>query len=218
MTETEDGNSNDYLDLRQRNIERNEAKLRELGLLRPKPKPKFATRYKPDLKKKLNPTCVRRSSRRIGRPESYKDVSIGSVQLSTRKPHSDDTSEYFEDLKPELQGKKTARGAKAENDAIGFPANSARGIHLDVGRLVHARLGKAMEITGKAAVVEEAAQQFSAGQSDYSIINGISFNKYCGVQEWNGNRVFLWVNLGGPQTGYVNNFAEEGKKNLLYWH
>lgn len=205
--------SNPYLDLRRRNIQRNEAKLRALGLL--KPKPILITRSKPDLKKKIRPPSVRRSSRRTRRPDSYDELLFGSVGLSNRKSSAEDTAasaEYIEEVRPKVQDKKITRGLKVKTDSVSFPANSARSISLELNRLVHSKLGKSMQRTGKAAVMEEAAQQFSADPLHDSICNGISFNKYCGVQEWSGNRIFLWVNLGGPQSEYANDFADEGKR------
>lgn len=214
MAESESSSINPYLDLRRRNIQRNEAKLKELGLL--KPSPKLVTKTKPTLKKKTNPISVRRSPRRTSRPETNEDVSFKSVGLITRKPNPEATlatEKYIEEdtSSPEEKSDNSSRVAKARADTIKIPANSARSISLDINRLVCAKLGKDRQKTGKAAVMEEAARQFSLEALDESICNRISFNKYCGVQEWSGSRVFLWVNLGGPQSGYVNDFTNEGK-------
>lgn len=218
MTESESSSNNPYLDLRRRNIQRNEAKLKELGLL--KPNPKLITRTKPTPKKKSSLISVRRSSRRICRPETYEDVSFQSVGAITRKPTCEATAateEFTEEVtgSPEVESRKPSRVPKARTETVSFPANSARSISLDINRLVCAKLGKAMQKTGKAAVMEEAARQFSIEVLDESICNRISFNKYCGVQEWSGNRIFLWVNLGGPQSDYVNDFTNEGKNIFI---
>ena len=164
--------------------------------------------------------AVRRSTRRIGPPATYEDLPPISVRLRTRKPSFPETTTVasavtsVEELTPETELEEASRHAKITT-TVSLPVNSARSISLDIQRLVdeeYGFLGKAMTKTGKAAVMEEAARLFSSVPLDTSIYSRISFNKYCGVQEWSGNRIFLWVNLGGKPGAYVNDFLDKGRQ------
>lgn len=63
-----------------------------------------------------------------------------------------------------------------------------------------------MEQTGKAVVMQEAAQK-----SGHDLVSTISFNKYSGVQEWQNDALFLWVNLGAGGD-VVNDFLNGGRQ------
>lgn len=89
-----------------------------------------------------------------------------------------------------------------------FPANSARSISIHVEDLAVGKsgfLGQPMNATGKAIVMQESANRFSGPFSN------ISFNKYCGVQEWRNDAIFLWVNLSNSNE-FVNDFLEDGRE------
>lgn len=62
-----------------------------------------------------------------------------------------------------------------------------------------------MEATGKAFVMEKVAK--AAGHD----VNRLSFNKYSGVQEWQNDALFLWVNLG-KGGDVVNDFLNDGRQ------
>lgn len=62
-----------------------------------------------------------------------------------------------------------------------------------------------MEQTGKAFVMEDAAQRSGID------VGNISFNKYSGVQEWKNDALFLWVNLGNGGD-VVNDFLNDGRQ------
>ncbi|GAX28526.1 hypothetical protein FisN_12Hh109 [Fistulifera solaris] len=64
-----------------------------------------------------------------------------------------------------------------------------------------------MAQTGKAFVMEESARLAVADDACR-----VSFNKYSGVQEWGNNVLFLWVNLGAPNSDVVNEFFDEGRE------
>jgi len=79
----------------------------------------------------------------------------------------------------------------------------SREIMIDTDRILAHALGKyASEKMGKAAVVEFA-----------SLNDNVSFNKYSGVLEWN-NSLFLWVNLGGPNTFTENKMTWFGGSRM----
>jgi len=79
----------------------------------------------------------------------------------------------------------------------------SREIMIDSDRILAQALGKyASEKMGKAAVVEFA-----------SLNDNVSFNKYSGVLEWS-NSLFLWVNLGGPNTFTENKMTWFGGSRM----
>uniref|UniRef100_A0A7S2XW82 Uncharacterized protein n=1 Tax=Attheya septentrionalis TaxID=420275 RepID=A0A7S2XW82_9STRA len=100
-------------------------------------------------------------------------------------------------------------------------------------------LGREVCRTGKAAVISHAVMatlhhdhvQMMSGKHDsdqsdkhnkegwnntelyhLAASNRLSFNKYCGVQEWRNNSLFLWVNIGGPDNSATNEFLNGGRQ------
>jgi hypothetical protein len=100
-------------------------------------------------------------------------------------------------------------------------------------------LGREVSRTGKAAVISYAvlatlqhdhvqmmSDKDDSDQSDkqnkedwnntelyhLAASNRLSFNKYCGVQEWRNNAIFLWVNIGGPDNSAMNEFLNGGRQ------
>jgi hypothetical protein len=106
--------------------------------------------------------------------------------------------------------------------------NSARLISLDHGKLVQSLLGKNLEVTGKDHVVHESFRIAASVEDrnrlgydnrqpleddDVGDVPRVSFNKYSGVQEWQNNVIFLWVNLNNPMNGSVeNDFLDDGRQ------
>ena len=94
--------------------------------------------------------------------------------------------------------------------------HSARALHLDVAKLLFAEdlLGKTLTKTGKAHVMEESARLAVPNSNDDhdGQRNPISFNKYSGVQEWGNNVLFLWINLGLPNSDVTNDFLQNGRQ------
>lgn len=192
--------NNPYLALRAAKIARNEARLKELGLWRPR-----TTRAPPQVqarrpkkvtplhtKKKESPP-LRRSSRHSNRPATYLELP----PEPKRRKQTDDA-----------QGERTESTAvtPAQEEVKTFPPHSARAMDIHVEKLVLAGLlGNMMDKTGKAYVMEEAA--IRSGLE----VSNISFNKYSGVQEWQNDALFLWVNLGNGGD-VVNDFLNGGRQ------
>jgi hypothetical protein len=94
---------------------------------------------------------------------------------------------------------------------------------LKTPELVQHFLGKPMERSGKEIVVNEAFRLAATNFEEVQQLEGIrlSFNKYCGVQQWK-NGFFLWVNMGTKKSSsnnnpaaVVNEFLEQGR--LVTW-
>lgn len=189
--------SNAYLQLRAAKIARNQARLMELGLFRPPP---TSTARPPQLKKTQNSAKrkssapLRRSSRHSERPATYLELLPAEPKRSKRR--SD-----------EARGNDSkAATVTLETETKTFHAHSARAMNIHVGNLVsEGLLGSMMEQTGKAFVMEEAAQRSGID------VGNISFNKYSGVQEWKNDALFLWVNLGNGGD-VVNDFLNDGRQ------
>jgi hypothetical protein len=110
--------------------------------------------------------------------------------------------------------------SKPPSSSSGLAPNSARVVHLNVAKLIVSTnnndhdglLGRVMAKTGKAFVMEESVRLAAENYNiSFNSANGISFNKYSGVQEW-ANAVFLWINLGAPKCDVINEFLDEGRR------
>ena len=200
--------SNSYLALRDTKIARNHARLQELGLTSGNlgkriessdgvhvavKKPKY------DAREKVEPK--RRSPR-------MKKVIIDHTIQPVHK--SITIVELIEQTNSE-----SATVHRKQNMYQGAK-NSAREMDLDVERLlfgikneniVTGLLGIKLETTGKAFVIEESARR--AVHKEYT--TPISFNKYCGAQEW-GNIIYLWINFDSPGSEVVNAFSCKGRQ------
>ena len=175
---------------------------------------------------------LRRSRRIVGRSVNYKekgnyeyrfkddlktrdnDVHITGMSTPTGERVNGEQAWLVAD-EPEMKH-TDARPSKPPAPTTLAP-NAARNISLDIPRLVldHEQgwLGKSMTVTGKSIVMELAAQQFAMENNSF---NGkISFNKYCGAQDWKQG-IFLWVNLGDPNNTVANDFLEGGRQITWY--
>ncbi len=196
--------------------------LRELGLLKP---PQTATtntqnRSKPPPRPPQEPT--RRSTRLSQRTDqpNYKDVSLPN-ETSTRKRAwnasiEDDTTDTQQSTQ---QSKPAVRSTSTATLPTPPPANSVRSISLNVNSLLlgkHGLLGTILEHTGKEAVINKSFE-LAASTEDQQRFSGVglSFNKYCGVQEWN-NTIFFWVNLGSKDNPVVNDFLDDATRITWY--
>ena len=165
---------------------------------------------------------VRRSSRLSSQEKpDYKDASLpnekqsagGSGRKRPRSPimaldNDDATFTYYE--LPVTMPAAPCRSRKSTAIAKAPAANSVRSIDLDVTKLILGSnnnintdnknttglLGKMMDHTGKEFVINESFANAASPQDQERLenTNKLSFNKYCGVQEWK-NAIFLWVNL-----------------------
>ncbi|GAX15191.1 hypothetical protein FisN_12Lh109 [Fistulifera solaris] len=189
---------NPYLRLRREKIARNQARLKELGLDKPnRLSPQSATVSKITKKESFNAEYVplRRSSRKRSSPSA--DLSNVPETVPRR-------------AKVKRSSPKTVVFTKEPQT---FPAHSARAMKLNILKLIYGDsdspglLGKKMAHTGKAFVMEESARLAVADD-----VHQVSFNKYSGVQEWGNNVLFLWVNLGAPNSDVVNDFFNDGRE------
>ena len=218
---------NPYLAMRAAKIARNEARLRELGLLKETNKyntvaisaTKAITRKR---SRKVvesssssteavhkEPVILRRSRRLLDQPEKdYKELTGAEITTSSKRK--------VVPALPRATSHSTDVVVSKSRPAPPPPAaNSVRSIDLDTKRLVigdDGVLGLLMEKNGKEFVINESYER-AAVESDKLRTEGysrLSFNKYCGVQEW-GNAIFLWVNLGDKGT-VVNDFLHGGEQ------
>ena len=205
---------NPYLALREAKIARNEARLAKLGLLRPSASIKANSRRNSQNQKAnthpVAPKPLQEPTRRSNRishqanPPDYKEVSLpAESRKRTLITHSTTTYDDSRHSSPKLTQQKAPA------------ANSVRSIDIDVSKLVigeNGLLGRMVEQFGKDYVINKAFQVASSLQDQQRLFGTrLSFNKYCGVQEW-GNAIFLWVNLGSKDNTVVNNFLNYGKK------
>lgn len=188
---------NPYLKLRNEKIARNEARLQELGLHKPTRQSTLSSKI-PNLAKNevYDDKCLplRRSSRKRSSPSSVTDAPV-ERETSPRR------------------SKKSPKTVVVANQTHSVSPHSARAMELNVLKLIHGDtvtpgfLGKKMTHTGKAYVMDESAR-LAVSES----ISRLSFNKYSGVQEWGNNVMFLWVNLGAPNSDLVNAFFHGGRQ------
>ena len=208
----DDEESNPYLAMRKAKIARNQKRLRELGLLKPpQPPPIVSTpRTRASRQKQKAPLVqgpARRSSRLSSqaRPE-YTDVSLPSEKQPSTINRKRSRSPPTARITPSKVAAPSVPSAPA--------ANSVRGIKLDVKTLLGkgstGLLGKMVEHTGKEFVINQSFSLAATAEDQHRLANSrLSFNKYCGVQEWN-NCIFLWVNLGTSDS--PNEFLDDAKR------
>ena len=233
---------NPYLALRAAKIARNQERLRALGLLKNPFQTSTGRRSKEPSAAAAAAAAARRkrnaASRASRRHPAASDLTYGrelrrSKRLIVPKESSlaveeevaalagDSTSSVVppsptqqHPRRRKIQQRSRDRAAATAATAT-FPSNSARAIHLDIDLLMERVLGRYMARTGKAWVMEESARIAAAATAGTSLAPtaGISFNKYSGVQEWaSGSAMFLWVNLGAPNTDVVNDFTDGGRQ------
>jgi hypothetical protein len=223
MTEVEKEEENPYLRPRAAKIARNQARLAELGLLKNGTMSSVAaTRVKKRAKAKKQSTVVfplRRSSRN----RSIINAISDATSLNDREDEIQKTAEMTRTVSTRII-KKRARlidhshgvidRVECEDDmpTSASVAGSARSISIDVNQLVSDMLGKQIDAVGKAAVMIQAARSVGG----YEDITSISFNKYSGVQEWQNDALFLWINLGAPSCEVINEFLQGGQQVCVF--
>jgi len=228
---------NPYVALREAKIARNQQRLRELGLLMSPPRLHQATKKPPrrprrttNFAEQANDGRELRRSKRLKVVEADSNVVTPEGQNGSGPdseilvnaaalPRAQNSRKNPTRLKnlTAMDGKpwslvddlSTATVFAPPVNVGSFPSNSARAIRLDVKILIDHFLGRRLERTGKAFVMEESARVAAAAPVP-SIGGGISFNKYSGVQEWAGDVMFLWINLGAPHCDVVNEFMAGG--------
>ena len=195
---------NPYMALRAEKIARNEARLKDLGLLnKPSSIPKKKKRQSSASSTAKNPktvTPLRRSGRLSGK----------------------DAAEDKDHVDADNEGRKRRRKEPKEpvsSKPTPIAANSVRGLSLSASVLVEKFLGQYMEHTGKETVINRAFMEAAVNADEMKRMEGVklSFNKYSGVQQWS-NGAFLWVNMGNEAQSntVVNEFLDDGK--LVTWY
>ena len=202
---------NPYLALREAKIQRNEARLRELGLIgsrtdraQKRRPPTKASTTPPDASilvrrsQRLSTVTSERFQRRLKRS---REVATKTVRIPEKRPV---------DPKPPPA------------------ANSVRGISICAQRLTlgisysdvkqTGLLGLPLEQTGKEYVISKSFQMAASSRDKLRIgeSSRLSFNKYSGVQEWQ-NCIFLWVNLGAKGEGLVVNEFQDGGTKITWF-
>ncbi|KAG7350573.1 hypothetical protein IV203_009933 [Nitzschia inconspicua] len=240
---TDDTESNPYLALRAAKIARNEARLKELGLWKQPQlttsQPSSFTRHTP--KKKGLASSLLSDSDPVSK-KSRKTVTVGNPRRSARISGQDGQPNYKEDtiVDKSSNGRTSIPTEDAIHDRKKQPsedspgirkerspslkvqappkANSVRQLSLDMTTLVRKYLGQSMECSGKEFVIHESFRVASDSKEVLRRLKGakLSFNKYCGVQQWR-NCAFLWVNMGnnGASNSVANDFLEDGR--LVTW-
>jgi hypothetical protein len=211
-TEEAEEETNPYLALRRDKIARNEARMRELGLLKPVQSSihSSSSQVKPPSSLKRDAKewkPLRRSTR--GRTEE-------PLRRSTRRTTEEDlpTKKSDESRETRQRQKKITPSPVRSAQSQVFPPHSARAMKLNIGKLVQGDgntqgvMGRMMEHTTKAFVMEESARLAVEGHGG----GNISFNKFSGVQEWGNDVIFLWVNLHAPGSEVVNEFLDDGRQ------
>lgn len=236
-------NDNPYLALRAAKIARNNAKLNELGLLKPSVKHKRAqikdttqstgktswttsridthTHYpttRMSTRQKEQPT-----TRRSLRIAQHHTSTIGPVRDRKRPKLSDPTIESAtpkSQQQSQSQGewnlhKSNARSSSSSKSQIPPALNSVKRIKLSVCDTVNQYLGRSMTNTGKACVIQTVLGRGGGAAAAGTDINA-SFNKYSGVQEWANDAIFLWVNVGKKDDTIINEFLDGGRRVTWY--
>lgn len=231
--------------LREEKIARNEQRLAELGLLR-NTQTSSTTRKRPmkdesnnnetnsQKSQKVSSSStpqsssdiipLRRSSRRRNQDVRYKfeDEPI-QKNKSTKRSLQDYTSALQNDptsaLQIEKQNKKMSYPKELRKPSTSFSsAPTARTTDIHVGKIIKQYLGKQLEETGKAFVVNTAVEcSLSKSEDDNSstsmtMSTNIGFNKMSGVLEWKNDSYFLWINIDGKpnDVGLYNEFLGGG--------
>uniref|UniRef100_A0A7S2PPX6 Uncharacterized protein n=1 Tax=Skeletonema marinoi TaxID=267567 RepID=A0A7S2PPX6_9STRA len=194
---------------------RNQDVLEASGLLKP-PQPPLYTSHMTSNKRNKNkqaqlkapPQQPSRRSSRLSQSDkpNYKEVSTfiehQAAVVNKKRPRTTSTESRI--VSPSLAAAPAPPAA-----------NSVRSINIDTKTLVLGEtgvLGQMMDHTGKEFVINESFA-LAAHPDDQKRLEGsrLSFNKYCGVQEFK-NAIFLWINLGSKDNPVVNDFLDDARQ------
>jgi hypothetical protein len=220
--------TNSYVELREAKIARNEARLRELGLLSFSSQSKQCVSPAPSSKARLStansspPAATRAPARRSKR---LQDLSLVSGENSAEEAV---TGNEVASKSPPKRRRVSAAVVSPPPEAapltqpISFSSIArARDVSIHVGTLLFGNsessggtLGRRMASHGKAWVMMESYRR-AATPVGVSSPSGISFNKYSGVQEFGNNVMFLWVNFRNSNCddscSHQNEFLKNGR-------
>jgi len=220
--------TNPYMALRAAKIARNQARLRELGLVKPKVSRRSTVASKKRLPvkqtKNLGALRPQRRSARISSLENNPDYKENNDFLPNTRGRGKKRELDAEDNVAEesiIETIPTSSEYRRRPTASAPPgANSVRTVSLDVPKLVNKFLAKPMDVFGKYFVIETSFHE-TAFPEDIQRLSGVprlSFNKFSGVQPWK-NVVFLWINVGNPSNAnsMVNDFSRKGNNAMVTW-
>lgn len=198
---------NSYLALRDAKIARNHARLQELGLT----SGNVGKRIESDTSVEEAPVKKPKSDARAKNEPNRRSLRLNKVMIDQEPQPA---------TKPiaitQLMKLKDSESHTVHRKQNVYAKNSAREMNLDVERLLFGKpnengttglLGVKLGMTGKAYVIEESARR----AIDHVYNTPISFNKYCGAQEW-CNAIYLWINFNSPGSEVVNNFYFDGRQ------
>ena len=134
------------------------------------------------------------------RAERQQKPKKASARLLESNEYAEGGEDSYENIAPRKSAGETKLSTKI----------STRNTLASVDSIVRRFLGKELERTGKAAVIDAAleASSSSDGVPEYNV----SFNKYSGICEWQNDAIFLWVNIGSPHADVVNEFVDGGQR------
>ena len=237
--------SNPYLARRNAKIAQNEARLKELGLLRPRTQsiPRTATRVvspsTPTEKthNKAPALPVRRSKRQRTLVSSYREETVRDLQKSRRVIAEQDTAFELDPIQEQKEedtlqqpthftkpAKRKTAAPRSSTPSLGLP-NSARRVTLNLSQLLFGNTNTNDENKHKGLLGKQLSQTGKAFVMEESarleanphfLFPSVSFNKYSGVQEWGSDLCYLWVNLNAPNADVVNDFPHEGRQITWY--
>jgi hypothetical protein len=217
---------NSYLARRAAKIARNQARLRELGLISDSSHASDAGSNKAAVqslqqqprKRRKEPTVSPQPIRRSTRASRGKTAPLLLDEQATWTAETTRSDQRKHAIIKEqiLQTNIILARATKTTPIITYPTSSARQMSIDITKLLYGGkglLGRLLASTGKATVMDTSAS-LAADPSQFSGAH-VSFNKYSGVQEW-ANCFFLWVNFGAPNNQVVNEFYQSGRQVIWF--
>jgi len=221
---------NPYLRMRAAKIARNKERLESLGLMKKTltrgasarsaaaaAASSSTTRRNKKHQSPLPSVAVRRSARRAGIAVDYREWS-GDTSASSASATR--TAAAAPIKATQISGRDTTSAAaevEIDEDALLAAKKSAassaikpstKNTTCSVGAIVRRWLGKELESTGKAAVIDAAM----GASTSVGGVGSISFNKYSGLCEWKNDAIFLWVNINAPNADVKNEFLDGGRR------
>ena len=212
-----------YQDMVNAKRKRNQDVLEASGLLnKPSPPPplttnskrKSSSRHKQAQLKFPPQQPSRRSSRLSQQHEkpNYKEVPASMIEKQQQQ--HDDVVDNNKKKRPRVESRRIVSPSPSAPPPPPA-ANSVRSINIDTKALLFGEkgvLGQMMGHTGKEYVINESFA-LAAYPEDQKRLSGskLSFNKYCGVQEFK-NAIFLWINLGSKDNPVVNDFLDDARQ------
>jgi len=208
----------EYELLREKNIRRNENRLKDLGLYREPPSP-LPPRKKVTKKRRgeLDVSGLRRSSRHKGKLEiDYRESDAILSKIDGMEKGVSGNVKEDGDANRKEEKIKHATPVELDNVDLapytggGSSGGKARDTSVNLGVVLEEKLGKMMEHTGKACVVDFMGNA-TKNTTTSDAIRTIGFNKMSGILEFK-DVIVLWVNIGGKDNDFDNQFFDGGRE------